>query len=373
MNHRRETWAISYACFGMCLFIGMAQAEPPNLQSMKDMHSTFAKLAIKGITQEYPNKLEHVLTGTEDLKSPKALHPAFYGSYDWHSCVHGHWMLAHLLRTHPDLPEAKAIRAILRDHLTPDKIRVEVAYFDRPSSRSFERPYGWAWLLKLAEELHGWDDPDAKVWSAALQPLVDVIVKRYLDYFPKQTYPIRTGVHANTAFGLSFAHDFALATRHTKLQALVEERAKHYFLADRDAPAKWEPSGADFFSPTLTEADLMRRVLPRDEFGKWFGSFLTDASKAEPKSLFTSAIVSDRTDPQLVHLDGLNLSRAWAMHAIANALPENAPSRDVLRVAAKRHAEMGRQHVASGDYAGEHWLASFAIFEAIVSSSPTPK
>jgi hypothetical protein len=326
-------------------------------------HALYSKLALKGIRQEYPNKLEHVLTGDRDLRSPQALHPVFYGSYDWHSCVHGHWLLAHLLRHHPDTPDARAIREAFNEHFSAENVRAEVAYFERPSAKSFERPYGWAWLLKLAQELHGWEDADAKRWSAALAPLVDVVVRRYLDYFPKQTYPIRSGVHANTGFGLAFAHDFAVATKHDRLKALVESRAGDYFRSDTDAPARWEPSGADFLSPVLCEADLMARVLPREEFPKWFRAFLPMAGQAEPASLFRPATVTDRTDPQLVHLDGLNLSRAWCLRGIADALPQADPIRLALIRSADRHAEEGRKHVASGDYAGEHWLASFATYE----------
>ncbi|HET6575649.1 MAG TPA: DUF2891 domain-containing protein, partial [Fimbriiglobus sp.] len=238
----------------------------------------------------------------------------------------------------------------------------EAAYFARPESKSFERPYGWAWLLKLAEELHGWDDPDAKAWSRNLRPLTDAIVSRYLDYFPKQTYPIRTGVHPNTAFGLAFAHDYARAVGHAKLKALVEERAKAYYGADADYPAAWEPGGADFFSPALTEADLMRRVLPPREFRAWFHKFLPGVARGEPKALLTPATVTDRSDPQLVHLDGLNLSRAWGMRAVAAALPVGDPARTVLTASADRHARAALSHVASGEYVGEHWLATFAVY-----------
>jgi hypothetical protein len=335
---------------------------PAELTLTRDRASAFAKLALKGVRKEYPNKPEHVLGGPADVKSPKALHPAFYGCYDWHSSVHGHWMLARLARRFPDLPEAAAIRRVLADHLTADNLAAEAAYFARPESRSFERPYGWAWLLKLAEELHGWDDPAAKAWSRNLRPLADAIAARYLDYFPKQTYPIRTGVHPNTAFGLAFAHDYAAAVGHPRLRALVEERAKAYFGADADVPAGWEPGGADFFSPALTEADLMRRVLPPAEFPAWFHKFLPGAARGEPKALFTPATVTDRTDPQLVHLDGLNLSRAWGLKGVAAALPADDPARPALLASAARHAEAGLAHVASGDYAGEHWLASFAVY-----------
>jgi hypothetical protein len=327
-----------------------------------DQASGFARLALKGLGKEYPNKPEHVMAGPDDVKGPRALHPAFFGSYDWHSSVHGHWMLARLLRLFPDLPEAAEARAVLNGHLTAENLRAEADYFARKESKPFERPYGWAWLLKLAEELRGWDDPDARRWSEALRPLADVVVARYLEFFPKQTYPIRTGVHPNTAFGLAFAHDYARAVRDERLRALVEERARAYFADDSDAPAKWEPSGADFFSPSLVEADLLRRVLPPAEFRPWFTRFLPGAARGEPRSLFTPAIVTDRTDPQLVHLDGLNLSRAWCLRSLAAALPADDPARAALADAAARHAASALGHVASGDYAGEHWLASFAVY-----------
>jgi hypothetical protein len=324
--------------------------------------SAFARLALKGVGQEFPYKPGYVLDSAADVRRPREFHPAFFGSYDWHSSVHGHWMLARLLRLFPDLPEAKDIRAVLADHLSAQHLKTEADFFARKSAKSFERPYGWAWLLKLAEELHGWDDPDAKAWSRNLKPLADAIVRRYLDYFPKQTYPIRTGVHPNTAFGLSFALDYARAVGNKKLEALVVERAKAYFGADADYPAAWEPGGADFFSPALTEADLMRRVLSPAEFRAWFHKFLPGAAKGEPRALFTPATVTDRTDPQLVHLDGLNLSRAWAMRAVAAALPADDPARKALAQSAARHAGAALKHVASGDYVGEHWLASFAVY-----------
>src|SRR3954471_22628807 len=318
----------------------------------RERASAFAKLALTAIQKEYPNKPEHVLGGPADVKSPKGLHPAFYGSYDWHSSVHGHWLLVRLLKTFPDLPAAKEVRAVLGRHLSAANMKAEVDYFNRPDSKSFERPYGWAWLLKLAEELHGWDDPEGKAWAANLKPLADAVAARYVSYFPKQTYPIRTGVHPNTAFGLAFAHDYAWAVGDAKLRALVEERAKAYFAKDEDAPAKWEPGGADFFSPTLMEADLMRRVLPAAEFRAWFAKFLPGAARGEPQSLFEPATVTDRTDPQLVHLDGLNLSRAWCMNAIAAALPADDPARKTLMDSAGRHVRSAFGDVARGGHAG---------------------
>lgn len=324
--------------------------------------SLFARLALKGIHKEYPNKPADVLNSAKDVKSPRSMHPAFYGCFDWHSSVHGHWMLVRLLRMFPDLPEREQIRAALAANLTAKNLQAEADYFARPNTQSFERPYGWSWLLKLAEELHTWDDPDAKEWSKNVKPLADAIVARYLAYFPKQTYPIRSGVHSSTAFGLAFALDYARTTRHKPLHALIEERSRTYYAADERIPAAWEPDGADFFSPSLMEADLMRRVLPAAEFQKWFGRFLPDVAKGMPKRLFEPATVTDRSDPQIVHLDGLNLSRAWCMRSVASALAKSDPARKALEESAARHAEAALAHVASGDYAGEHWLASFAVY-----------
>ena len=340
-------------------------ADPPSggpLKLTREQASSLAKLALKGIRQEFPNKPGDVQNSDADAKRPRALHPAFYGCFDWHSAVHSHWMLVRLLRLFPDLPEGKQIRAALAEHLTAKNLQAEADYFTRPNARSFERTYGWAWLLKLAEELHGWDDPDAKKWSKNLRPLTDTIVAGYLAFLPKQTYPIRTGVHPNTAFGLAFALDYARAAGDKRLRELVEKRSRAYFGKDAAAPASWEPGGADFFSPSLMEADLMRRVLPPKEFQTWFRRFLPDIARGEPKSLLTPARVTDRSDPQLVHLDGLNLSRAWCMHGIAAALPEGDPARKILVGSAGRHARAALPHVASGDYAGEHWLASFAVY-----------
>jgi hypothetical protein len=328
----------------------------------REQASAFAALALKGLHKEYPSKPADVLNSDKDVQTPRAVHPAFYGCFDWHSSVHGHWMLVRLLRRFPDLPEAKAIRTALGTTLTAKNLRAEADYFFRPGTQSYERPYGWAWLLKLAEELHGWDDPDGKEWAKNLQPLADVIAARYVSYFPKQTYPIRSGVHPNTAFGLAFAHDYARTTGNKALRELIEERARTYYGKDVSVPATWEPDGADFFSPSLMEADLMRRVLPPDEFATWFRNFLPDLAKNEPKSLLEPAKVTDRSDPQIVHLDGLALSRAWCMRGIASALPKDDPARKVLIASATRHAEAALAHVASGDYAGEHWLASFAVY-----------
>jgi hypothetical protein len=324
--------------------------------------SHFAALALKCVTKEYPHKLDHVVDDATQVQSPRALHPAFYGCYDWHSCVHGHWLLARLLRLYPSLPEASAIRAALDANLTAQNINAEVAYFAQKDRSSFERTYGWAWLLKLAEELKSFDDADARRWSQALAPLADMIAGRYVAFLPKQTYPIRTGVHPNTAFGLSFALDYARAANDRKLASLIEERARTYYAGDTNYPGAWEPGGEDFLSPALVEADLMRRVLKPAEFARWFHKFLPALSRGEPKSLLRPATVSDRSDPKLVHLDGLNLSRAWCMRSVANALPAADPSRARLLSASGAHARAALAHVASGNYEGEHWLATFAVY-----------
>lgn len=331
-------------------------ADGPSLTTPQASH--FAALALKGIAKEYPNKMDHIMRDAADVQSPRALHPAFYGCFDWHSSVHGHWMLIRLLKKHPDLPEGPAIRTALRANLTKENLAAETAYLKQPGRASFERTYGWAWLLKLAEELRGWDDPDGRAWSASLAPLAEAFVQRYLDFLPKQTYPIRTGVHPNTAFGLAFALDYSRAVKHEALEKLIVSRARDYFANDANYPAAWEPGGEDFFSAALMEADLMRRVLPAEEFRAWFRRFLPDI----PPSLLTPAIVTDRADPKIVHLDGLNLSRAACLWDIAKVLPEKDPLRQTLTESAGRHAAASLPHVSSGDYAGEHWLASFAVW-----------
>lgn len=347
----------------------------------------FAALALGCVRREYPNKLDHVINDASEVGSPRELHPAFYGCFDWHSSVHGHWLLVRLLREGEPgaLPEAD-IRGALGENLTAENLRVEDEYFRDPGRPSYERPYGWAWLLKLHEELYRWADPDASRWFDALRPLAETVTAKYLSFFPKQKYPIRAGTHFNTAFGLSFAWDYAAALlggsgekaldavslrQADLLRQLVAERARTYFAGDRDAPAAWEPNGDDFLSPSLVEADLMRRVLGADEFSSWFDKFLPGLEEGREggcASLLAPADVTDRSDPKIVHLDGLNLSRAWCMRSIAAALPADSTRRGVLERAAARHAEATLPHVASGDYAGEHWLATFAVY---LLSTPT--
>ena len=341
----------------------VSSAQMNSSQSLTEKQAShFAMLALKCVSREFPNKPEHVINNVSEVKSPKALHPAFYGCYDWHSSVHGHWMLIRLLKTFPSLPESAQIRDALNANLTAENIQQEVTYMKQPNRQSFERTYGWAWALKLAEELHQWNDPDGKKWAANLQPLSETLSRSYRTFLPKQTYPIRTGVHPNTAFGLAFALDYAKTVGDRELEAVLSERSRTYFANDVDYPGAWEPGGEDFFSAALMEADLMRRVMKPNEFASWFHKFLPEVAKGGPKALLQPAIVTDRSDPKLVHLDGLNLSRAWCMRSIALALPASDPARKVLSSSADQHANAARAHVASGDYAGEHWLASFAVF-----------
>jgi len=322
----------------------------------------FARLALKCVKKEYPNKPEHVMNDASEVQNPAAFHPAFYGCYDWHSSVHGHWMLVRLLKIFPDLPEAAEIRSALSENLAAENIMVEVKYLHQPGRKSFERTYGWAWLLKLVEELGEWQDEDGRRWWGNLQPLAEEIVRQYLDFLPKQTYPIRRGVHPNTAFGIAFALDYARQAGKAELEKLLIERSLAYFSRDAGCPAAWEPDGEDFFSPCLMEAELMRRILSPEEFPEWFHRFMPGLAEGKPPSLFEPADVTDRSDPRIVHLDGLNLSRAWCMLGIARALHENDCLQSVLVRSAVRHTEATLPHIASGSYEGEHWLASFAVY-----------
>ncbi len=319
----------------------------------------FAGIALANIAREFPHKLDHVIGSAAEVVAPRQLHPAFHGSYDWHSCVHMHWLLARIRRRFPDLPGREAIDTLFEQHFASVAVAAEVAYLARPGSASFERPYGWAWLLKLATELRLGDDADCARWSRALQPLADAFADRYLDYLPRARYPIRYGMHANSAFGLAFALDFARESGNAALEAASVARAREWYASDRAAPAGWEPSGADFLSPTLIEAELMRRVLEREGFAAWLAAFLPEMTAGAPEALFTPVEVGDRSDAQIVHLDGLNLSRAWCFAGIAAALPPGDARIAVARAAADAHLAAGWQGLASGEFVGTHWLASF--------------
>jgi len=317
---------------------------------------SFAGIALANVTREYPGKPDHVLAGDHDARPPRAWHPAFYGSFDWHSCVHMHWLLARVRRLFPAVAQHAAIDDVFDRHLTPGNIAQECAYLARPEAHSFERTYGWAWLLKLAHELRRGNDEASLRWAETLAPLAQAIVARYLDYLPRQRYALRHGLHANSAFGVAFALDYARTARRDDLASACARAALRWFAADRDVPAAWEPSGADFLSPSLMEADVMRRVLPRDDFARWLDAFLPGMASTMP----APAIVDDRGDPYIVHLDGLNLSRAWCMQGIAQALPPNDSRVALLGNVAQRHLDAGLAGLASGDYASVHWLATFA-------------
>jgi len=323
--------------------------------------SRFAALALANLAREFPHKLDHVIDGERDVVAPRALHPAFHASYDWHSCVHMHWLLARLRGRFPDLPQRAEIDAVFARHFAPDAIAAEVAYLARPSSGSFERPYGWAWLLRLAAELRAAEDAAAQRFAAALAPLADAFAARFLAFLPRARYPVRYGMHGNGAFALVLALDYARTARDAALAAACEAKALEWFADDRDAPARWEPSGADFLSPVLVEAELMRRVLDTARFALWLRDFLPGFAESQPATLFAPAEVVDRADPQLVHLDGLNLSRAWCLRGIARALPRDDPRAGIARAAAQRHLAAGWQGLASDAFVGVHWLATFAL------------
>jgi len=342
-----------------------ASETPVPLTLTKELASHFARTALGHVTREYPNKLDHVLTGPEDAKRPRELHPIFYGSFDWHSCVHGYWTLARCLRRFPDLPEADSIRALFDAQLTPEKVAGEVDYLARPSARGFERPYGWAWALKLQSELVLHLNADGRRWSKIMQPLADAFVERFTQFLPLATYPIRAGLHQNTAFALLLSLDYAQAVDDRSLTALYEGKAREWYEADVNA-GFGEPSQSDFLSPSLTEAALMARV-ERAEFSDWFRGFLPHAADGAPATLFEPATVTDRSDGHIAHLDGLNLSKAWCWRLIAGALADGS-SRVRAEVAVHVLIQSALSHV-TGDYMGEHWLASFALLALDPSGS----
>ena len=320
--------------------------------------SRFASAALGHVTREYPNKLDHVMTGPQDVRGPRDLHPIFFGSFDWHSCVHGWWTLFTLQRLFPNLPEASRIGALADELFTPENVAAEVAYLAHPSSRGFERPYGWGWLLMLAAEMDRRGDDGGRRRADTMRPLAQAFAERFRTFLPLASYPVRVGTHYNTAFALRLTLDWAEAND-PALDALCRNTALAWHGDDRDCQA-WEPSQDEFLSPALMEAGLMRRVLPTEAFREWFEAFLPRVASGEPGALFQPARVSDRSDGKIAHLDGLNLSRAWCWREIAAALPIGDPRTDVARKAADSHLAAALPHV-TGDYMGEHWLASFAL------------
>jgi hypothetical protein len=315
----------------------------------------FAALALACVDREYPNKIAHVMNSGEDVRPPRELTPAFFGCYDWHSSVHGHWLLARLARLYPDAPFAPQARDVLERHLSPDAMRAEAAYLTAEGRATFERPYGLAWLLQLAQELREWDDRAARRWSTALNVLETAAVKRLSTWLPKLSHPERTGVHSQTAFALGLMFD---ASRNDpQFHALVERRIREFYLRDQKCPVEYEPSGQDFLSPCLAEADAVRRVLEPAQFARWFDAFLPNIPLKPEK-------VTDPTDGQLAHLDGLNLSRAWMLEGIAAGLPPDHKRRPAVLELARQHRDKGLSAVTGEHYEGGHWLGSFAVYLA---------
>ncbi len=341
--------------------------EIPNESNQVDLSLTIkqaerlSSLPLKCIQQEYPNKLGQVLNKASEVKSPRQLHPAFYGCFDWHSSVHGHWLMIRLLKIRllkkfPQLKNGKMIRKKLNQQLTAKNILCEIAFFKTKYNDSFERTYGWAWILKLHQELLTWDDKDAAKWAENLAPLADLITEKYVAFLPKLNYPIRSGEHINTAFGLTLAYDYAVLTQNNRLKDVIVKRSRFFFFGDRNSPLQYEPSGYDFLSPSLEEADLMRRVLSKGDFIIWFEKFLPEMN--DPEFNWKPGKVSDRTDGKLVHLDGLNFSRAWCLYGIGHY---DERYKHLIKIA-DQHLAYSLPSIVDGDYMGEHWLASFAVY-----------
>src|SRR5438105_3095762 len=322
----------------------------------------FAQLALACVAKEYPNKISHVLNSDADVAPPRKLTPAFCGCYDWHSSVHGHWLLVRLVRTFPDASFADAAREALKKSLTAENLKQEAAYLRGTGRASFERPYGLSWSLQLCAELREWDDPEACEMMANLRPLEEAAVERLKTWLPKLSHPVRIGEHDQTAFGLGLMLDYARTAGNQELAKLVSDSAKKFFLADKNCPLAYEPSGEDFLSPCLGEADVMRRVLPQNEFAHWLKTFLPQLSRAKNASWLQPVVSPDPSDPKLAHLDGLNLSRAWMLRGMASALPADDKRLKAINAAAEAHARAGLAAVTGEHYEGGHWLGSFAVY-----------
>lgn len=323
-----------------------------NLQQANNL----AQLPLHCIETEYPNKIGHVTAGPEDQKRPRVQHPVFYGCFDWHSAVHGYWSAVTLIKNFPELEKREELLQKIQRNLTSENIKVEIAYLNTKDNKTFERTYGWAWLLKLQQELDSWESEYGKELSQILQPLSDVVADRYVEYLPKLNYAIRVGEHSNTAFGMAFAYDYAVHAQNQALKLVIEERAIEFYLRDADCPISWEPSGYDFLSPCLEEVDIMRRILPAADFHNWIKEFLPHIENG--KLEMEIGKVSDRSDGKLVHIDGLNLSRSWVLYGLAAQYPEY----NNLTEIADAHITNTLPNLVADDYAGGHWLGSFAIY-----------
>ncbi len=335
---------------------------PPPYDLSAEQASGFVELSLACTARLFPNKPSHVYHAADQVRPPQQDTPAFYGCFDWHSAVHGHWAILRLLRRFPDLPEAAAIRARLNEHLTAEKLQRELAFFQQERSALFERPYGWAWFSRLYAEAATFEDPDAKRWASALKPLADHLSRATKTYLDKLSVPIRAGTHPNTAFALAHMLDAARATGDTDLEAAIVAKAQQFYGHDTNCPTAYEPSGEDFISPCLAEADLMRRVLPAKAFALWLRDFLPGVGSNDFAPLRTPIEVRDRKDPKIGHLIGLAFQRAWCFEGIAQALPEKDPRRVRYLLLAAAHRDAGLAQMFDSGYGGSHWLASFAIY-----------
>ena len=350
------------ACGGPSSETDEGEASVAETSSDLTVEERFAALALECVHRPYPNKISHVMTSDDDVAPPQQMTPAFYGCFDWHSAVHGHWLLTRILRTQPDTAMADDIRSALAQSFTVENMTGELEYYAHPDRGGFERPYGIAWYLQLVAELEESDDPQLTEWRETLRPLEDAIVERFMGWLPNLAYPVRIGTHNQSAFAFGLMLDYARTVGNVDLETLIIEKSTAFFSEDRSCPIGYEPSGEDFLSPCLMEADLMRRIMPRAQFAAWLGSFLPDIPLDGSGDWLAPGVVLDASDGKLVHLDGVNLSRAWALEGIASALSEDDPRIGALQAAADIHKESGIASVSDEHYSGSHWLASFATY-----------
>ena len=382
-NYARVRWQIACALMLLIPLMAFAEEEEPDQTTAEfdaKAAERFAKLALACVHKEYPNKISHVLNSDADVAPPRKLTPAFCGCYDWHSSVHGHWLLVRLLRTFPDAPFAKDAREALKQSLIAENLKQEAIYIKGEGRSSFERPYGLSWLLQLCAELREWEDPDAKQWLENLKPLEEASIGRLTIWLPKLSNPVRIGEHDQTAFALGLMFDYARTAKNEAFTKLIRDSAKKFFLGDKNCPLNYEPSGEDFLSPCLGEADVMRRVLPEKEFANWLKNFMPQIPVGREGDANVDwlkvAVSPDPSDPKLAHLDGLNLSQAWMLEGILSALPDNDPRRVALQAAADAHRSAGLATVTGEHYEGGHWLGSFAVYlttkRGIENPTPSP-
>lgn len=348
---------------GVSFFIfGDASAANSPKRLTEKTANSWAELVLQGVDTEFPNKIPVTYLSRDQIKSPVESFPAFFGCFDWHSSVHGHWLLARLLKLFPEMDSAARVRQVLSRHLSAENLKQEAEFFARDEQKTFERMYGWSWYLRLVMELDDWDDPDAMSWRKNLHPLETVFVDRVMAYVPLLTFPIRTGQHTDTGFALGQLLDYARAMGHGELESLVVFRAKEFYSDDVRYPVEYEPSGHDFFSSGWNEADLMRRVLTAKEFESWLARFVPELESQLKDGTISPVPVSDITDPKLVHLAGLNLNRAWCMRSVAGTLAESHRLRGPMIESANAHLHDGLAYINSGHYEGDHWLATFGLY-----------